>query len=1353
MWNETQFEQLKKEIQQAEIISFDVFDTLIVRLTNTPEDVFSLLERRVGVRGLADWRQKCQMLASQHVEQEENKAHADLDDIYECLTKVHGKSADWDKVKEQEIAIERQVLRMNPEMHEVYQYALSLGKRIIVTSDMYFDQATVQNLVEGCGYHHIDYFYVSATEKHTKFRGDIYSYIAEKEDVKPSRILHIGDNETSDVRLAREAGWNAFLYARKTVPNESYMQQAGAFDLGVGRYVLTGTFWHDLGAYVGGPLYVGIVQWMQEIRKNSPERPVFFLARDGYNLFQLSQQQKWSDCHYMYASRRALTLAGITELDEDALALLPPYTFGQTVEDVIHYIELEEVTEEQIKEIGFSGYDDKIETVDDMEKFKELYVMNEKTFLAKCQQERENAKKYFEEIGLLQEDSIIFDCGWNGSSQYLLNRVLKEIGYKKENKFVYVGILATVKSRRQLKNIEYDTYLFDIDKNERVQKEVSPVVALLELFFGAPQESLLKYGNDGLVFENLGNDESYKIEICQGIIDFVGIAQPLYEQYDITNEAAGTLGSFLRLINHPSEQEAVTIGDIPEVDGFVVQGDTKKYLAWLDYETYLENPNLEIYWKTGLLSRPDLDARLKKILKEKKDSHATEQSTDQEINGKKDTYWSNRRKYGKKVADYIVEHENAEPLDLYQKWIREYEPKFWSTEKISHNLMFSVVVPVYNVLRQQLEECIESILQQTYDNFELILVDDCSTWGEVREVLQQYEEHEKVKVIYREQNGHISECTNTGIAEARGDYIVFSDCDDVLSEHALYEMAVVLHENPQLDFVYSDEDKLTEDGQKRHMPFFKPDWSPDTFMSLMYTNHLGVYRTELVRKVGGLRTKYNGTQDYDFTLRFMEHSSNDRVGHIPKVLYYWREREESIASNPEAKPYALEVMRQMKEEMLERRGIDAEAEYVPDMFQYRIVYHAPQNVLTSIIIPSKDNPATLIRCIDSVNYYTRCNYEIIVVDNGSNAANRERIAEYLKDKNAQYIYQPMEFNFSAMCNIGARRAKGELLLFLNDDTEVFRYEWLERMAGHACQDHTGAVGAKLLYPDSNVIQHIGITNLEIGPSHSQIGFSDSEIYYFGRNKIEYNWLAVTAACLMIRKDKFEQVGGFDEELKVGYNDVDLCFKLSEQGWYNVVRDDVTLYHYESLSRGVDDLDATKKQRLLDERARLYKKHPQYDGKDPYYNRNLTPNKVNYEVINYDDVVRCAPTQTIDRYPAKYETNYAVLIDDLIRENGRIYIRGWYTTENPKRDNDSDVYVWLRDENNQYLRAKADKEMRKDVADNLNNGTCYVGFCCYLDEKDLLMEQHQWQLGLQVKGNWRHRWQLKWTDRFIGKEEN
>lgn len=1354
MWNQTQLEQLKKAIRQAEIISFDVFDTLIVRLVNTPEDVFSLLERKLGIRGLAAWRRDCQMMASQQAEQDGHKAHADLEDIYACLAKVHGPVTDWDAAKAQEIAIERQVLRRNREVYEVYQYARSLGKRIIVTSDMYLDQATVQSLVEDLGYHHFDTFYVSAAANHTKFRGDIYPYIAGKEGVKPNRILHIGDNERSDVELAQKAGWNAFLYVRNSIPNEETIRHTGIFDLGVGRYVQTGAFWHDLGAYVGGPLYVGIVQWLKAIRQSNPERPIFFLARDGYNLFQLSRQESWPDCHYLYASRRAMILAGITELDEDALALLPPYTMGQTIEDVIRYIELEGVTEEQLTEIGFSGYEDKIETLKDMERFKQLYVMNETAFLEQCRQEREQAKRYLEEIGFLQTDSIVFDCGWNGSSQYLLNRLLREIGYAKDNRFVYIGILGTVKSRRQLKNADYTTYLFDIDHNESIQGELAPVIALFELFFGAPQESLLKYGAHSLVFEALGNDEQYKSELCQGIIDFVSAAQPLYEEYKISNEANVCLEGFRRLINHPSEQEAVTIGDIPEVDGAVAQGNIRKYLARLDYETYRENPNIEIYWKTGLLARPDLDPRLKRLLTETADAAdkpkaaARAKRTAHPLPGKRAfVYWKNRLKYGKRVADYSLQCEKLESLDLYQKWIRKYEPALWTTEEVPHDILFSVVVPVYNVLRQQLTECIESILHQTYDRFELILVDDCSTWEEVRDVLAQYEGHEKVKVIYRTQNGHISACTNTGIAEAQGDYLVFSDCDDVLSNHALYEVAAALSKNPQLDFIYSDEDKLAEDGSERHLPFFKPDWSPDAFLSQMYTNHLGIYRTELVRKTGGLRSKYDGTQDYDFTLRFLELSSNDRVGHIPKILYHWREREGSIASNPEAKPYALEVMRQMKEEMLARRGIDASVEYVPDLFQYRIVYHAPQDVLTSIIIPSKDNPEALMRCIDSIRHYTRCRCEILVVDNGSTPQNKARIAAYLTDRNAMYLYQPMDFNFSAMCNIGAKQAKGDLLLFLNDDTEVFRYEWLERMAGHAWQDHTGAVGAKLLYPDSNIIQHIGITNLEIGPSHSLIGFPDNNIYYFGRNKIEYNWLAVTAACLMIRKDKFDQVDGFDEDFPVAYNDVELCFRLAKQGWYQVVHEDVTLYHHESLSRGSDDEDEEKQQRLLADRARLYQKHPCFDRNDPYYNRNLTPDRVNYEMRNYEFVIHYAAAETIDRYPVEYESNYIVMIDNLMVVDGRFFIRGWYATWNPRRDNNSDVYVWLRNEDNLYLRAKADKEMRRDVEDNLQTPTCYVGFCCHLHEQDIPKGPHQWQVGLQVRGDRHQPWRIKWMDRF------
>lgn len=1347
MWKEPQLEQLKSGILQADIISFDVFDTLIVRMTNTPEDVFTLLEKKTGIRGLANWRQRCQMMASQEVEETEQKAHADLDDTYEYLAKNHGSIVDWEQVKQEEIAIEKQVLRKNDEIYEIYQYAKSLGKRIIVTSDMYLDKSTVKDLVEGCGYHDIEQYYVSATENHTKFRGDIYHYIAEQEKVKPNTILHIGDNENSDVRLAREAGWNAFLYIRNEIPNETKIENMGIFDLGVGRYVQTGEFWHDLGAYVGGPLYVGIVKWLKEMRKANPNRPCYLLARDGYNLFQLSEKQEWIGCQYMYTSRRALTLAGITELNEETLRILPPYTLGQTIGEVVHYIALEGVTEEQVQSLGFAGLDAKINTVDDMKKVKKLYLMNEALFLKRCEKERNNAKNYFEKIGLLQNDSIIFDCGWNGSSQYLLNRVLTNIGYSKENRFVYVGILDTVKSRRQLKNTEYDTYLFDIDKNKRIQQELNSVVALLELFFGAPSESLFQYGEDELIFETIGNDENYKKNVCQGIIDFVTVAEPMYDAFGIREEAKSTLAGFMRLINYPSEKEAVTIGDIPEVDGFVVQKDTKKYLARLDYDTYMKNPNIEIYWKKGLLSRPDLDPRLKNILV------AKEKSTEDECVNCQQDYRTLRRTYGKKVADYLICQTQEETTDAYQNWIREEEPAVWTTEKISPSTMFSIVIPVYNVLRQQLEECIESVLGQTYHNYELILVDDCSTWDEVRDVLRKYEKRDRVKVIYRKENGHISECTNTGINATKGDYIVFSDCDDVLSEHALYEMAVAINKDPELDFIYSDEDKLSEDGTKRHMPFFKPDWSPDTFMSLMYTNHLGVYRADIVKQVGGLRTQYNGTQDYDFTFRFMEHSSNERVGHIPKVLYYWRERGESIASNPEAKPYALEVMRQMKEEMLARRGIDAEVEYVPDMYQYRVVYHAPKDALTSIIIPSKDNPETLMRCIDSVSYYTRNRYEIIVVDNGSKESNKKKIENYLKEKNAQYIYTPMEFNFSKMCNIGAAAANGEFLLFLNDDTEVFRHEWLERMVGHASQKHVGAVGAKLLYPDSNVIQHIGITNLEIGPSHSQIGFSDNDIYYFGRNKIEYNWLAVTAACLVVQKSKFEQVGGFEEELKIGYNDVDLCFKLSECGWYNVVRNDVTLYHYESLSRGTDNEDGAKRKRLLKERQRLYESHPQYNGKDPFYNVNLVPDKVNYEVRNSAPAIVYADVQKVTHYCSKYEDNYVVIIDNFDDDENEIFVRGWYSTGKPKCDNDSDVYVWLRDEQNHYVRALALKEMREDVANNLNDGTCYVGFSCYLPKEEFLTGWDKYQVGVQVRKNSVFGWKLKWTDSIMYNEEN
>ena len=571
---------------------------------------------------------------------------------------------------------------------------------------------------------------------------------------------------------------------------------------------------------------------------------------------------------------------------------------------------------------------------------------------------------------------------------------------------------------------------------------------------------------------------------------------------------------------------------------------------------------------------------------------------------------------------------------IYESWIQENELRRYSDLAVKP--LFSVVIPVYNVKDDQLTACIESVRGQSYDNWELILVDDHSTWESVRMVLRRYREDKRIKVIFREENGNISRATNDGIAAAQGDFIAFADCDDVLAPDALFEMARALNEHPEYDFIYSDEDKLSEDGLMRHDPFFKPDWSPDTFLSMMYTNHLAVYRTELVRKTGGLRPEFDGAQDYDFTLRFMELTDNSRVGHIAKVLYYWRERAESAATGAEAKPYALRANERAKLEALSRRGIRGRTEFVADMNQYRVVYdcgltsssgsssnedepfgssHNAETPLgnkyddvplVSIIIPSKDNVEYLTRCITSIKEHTDYpRYEIILVDNGSSEENQKKIQVLTKCHDVRYFYEKMEFNFSRMCNIGADHAEGDYLLFLNDDIEIIQDDWLARMTGQAMQDHIGAVGAKLLYPDSTLIQHDGVINRRNGPTHILQRLDDRNIFYYGRNRLEYDCIAVTGACLMVSAENYRKVGRMDEELHVTYNDVDLCLNLFAQGLYNVVRNDVVLWHHESVSRGLDTMSYEKLSRLLEEQEHMWNKHPEYrTGLDPFYSRHF-----------------------------------------------------------------------------------------------------------------------------------------------------
>ena len=546
----------------------------------------------------------------------------------------------------------------------------------------------------------------------------------------------------------------------------------------------------------------------------------------------------------------------------------------------------------------------------------------------------------------------------------------------------------------------------------------------------------------------------------------------------------------------------------------------------------------------------------------------------------------------------------------YEEWITEIESKENYEDVFSYNPKISILVPVYNVLDKHLVPCIESVLNQVYDNWELCLADDCSTWDSVKTTLKKYEKHEKVKVVYRTENGHISRCTNSALDMATGEFVAFLDCDDLLRPNALYEVVKLLNENPELDFIYSDEDKVDDDGKNRHMPHFKPDWSPDTLMSHMYTCHFSVYRKSIVDEIGGLRAGYEGAQDYDFALRYTE--KTDKIAHISKILYHWRERVESTAVTPEAKPYILDAARKSKEDALQRRGLKADLELVDIMYQWRVNYLSQDNPLISIIIPSKDNYEVLQNCFDSLHEITRYqNYEIILVDNGSNDNNKEKYQQLANKYNVKYIYQKMEFNFSKMCNIGAQNSNGEYLLFLNDDIEIIQEDWLDRMIGHAELSHIGAVGARLLYPDRKTIQHLGVINIQNGPIHPFAGYDDEPIYYFGRNRIDYNYLAVTAACLLINKRKFDIIGGFDENLKVAYNDVDLCFSLVEAGYYNVVRNDVVLIHHESVSRGDDRKVQEKFERLMDEQSRLYEKHPRFNKVDPFYNVNLTQNRADF----------------------------------------------------------------------------------------------------------------------------------------------
>jgi GT2 family glycosyltransferase len=431
------------------------------------------------------------------------------------------------------------------------------------------------------------------------------------------------------------------------------------------------------------------------------------------------------------------------------------------------------------------------------------------------------------------------------------------------------------------------------------------------------------------------------------------------------------------------------------------------------------------------------------------------------------------------------------------------------------------------------------------------------------------------------------------------------DHDDELTPWALSEVAKLLNRNPNLDFIYSDEDKL-EPGGRRSEPFFKPDFSPDLLMSMNYITHFSVFRRELLDKIGGFRKGVEGSQDYDLILRASEDTKN--IAHIPKILYHWRKIRGSSSSSTTAKVYAYRAAVKALEEALPRRKQPGKVEMLAPG-RYRVRYVVKEKPLVSIIIPTKDKVNLLRRCVESIREKsTYTNYEIIVVDNNSvekaTGAYLEQIKNY---PNTQVLTDNEPFNFSRINNFAASHACGDFLLLLNNDTEVITRDWLEEMLSHAQQQEVGAVGVKLLFPKKNLLQHAGvIVGLGGVAGHAFYGLPAENPGYMGLATVTRNYAAVTAACMMLRHSVFDEVGGLDEELDVAYNDVDLCLKIVEKGYYIVWTPHAVLYHHEWATRG---------QYQPERNIRYFcaKWHSFLEKGDPFYNPNLALDRADFMV--------------------------------------------------------------------------------------------------------------------------------------------
>ena len=585
---------------------------------------------------------------------------------------------------------------------------------------------------------------------------------------------------------------------------------------------------------------------------------------------------------------------------------------------------------------------------------------------------------------------------------------------------------------------------------------------------------------------------------------------------------------------------------------------------------------------------------------------------------KKYGFWATIKKCLKKIItkDPARDSERAN----YQEWIRQNEPNEEELEKqrnhkFKNELKISIVVPMYNTKEEFFKDLVNCLKNQTYANWELCLADGSPETNE--SLKKYYEDDERIKYKLLESNEGISGNTNEALKMVTGDYIGLLDHDDAIPIFALYEIVKCINENPEVEFIYTDEDKIENTIDKRCDPHFKPDFAPDTLSANNYITHFVIMKKELmVDKIGGFRDKYNGAQDFDLVLRASELTKN--IVHISKVLYHWRVHNESTAKVADAKPYAYEAGKRAAQDhitRMERKGTADFGNDIPGV--YEIEYDVIGNPKVNILIPNKDGIKFLKKCVNSIlEKTTYKNYEIDIIEN--NSEEKETFEYYEKLKKNEKIkiltYPEKGFNYSKIINYGVKNVDGEFVMQLNNDTELLTPNWLEKFIGYAQREDVGAVGARLYYGDKS-IQHAGIAygicglaaNLMPGVPYGSHG-------YFGRECLTQNLSAVTGACLFSRRSIYEEVGYMEEELfKVAFNDVDFCLKIREKGYLIVYNPYIELMHYESKTRGYEN--TPEKQERFEKECNNFKtKWKELLSKpDPYLNINFSRNTALYNV--------------------------------------------------------------------------------------------------------------------------------------------